>query len=95
MPHSQPTVRKSKSKPMKEGPSKLVEVQKDPVVGGSSSGSGSDEEEDMEGEYEGPRISQWVDEDDDDEAMEKAEEPVSFQSSEKTAFILIFGSRRI
>jgi hypothetical protein len=78
MPHSQQTAKKSKSKSMKEGPSKLVEVQNDPVVGSSSSGSGSDQEEDIEGEYEGPRISQWVDEDDDDEVMENAEEPVSF-----------------
>jgi hypothetical protein len=83
MPHSQQTARKSKSKPTKEGKSRLVEVQNDPVVDSSSSSSGSDQEEHMEGEYEGPRISQWVDEDDDDETLEKAEEQVSFFSTLK------------
>jgi hypothetical protein len=78
MPHSQQAVRKSKLKLMKEGPSRLVKVQNEPVVGSSSSGSGSDQEEETEGGYEGPRISQWVDEDDEDEAMENTEEQVGF-----------------
>jgi hypothetical protein len=88
-------VTKPKSK-HKGGKSRPTEVETDPVVRSSPSGSESDQEEEMEGGYEGARISQWIDEGDDEEDMEEVEEPVSFLVFlTKTSLVLTQRCRKI
>ncbi|KIM21745.1 hypothetical protein M408DRAFT_333288 [Serendipita vermifera MAFF 305830] len=73
MPQSRTTHTNSKKRRRDAEYSKTPSVESDHSVEKDSSGEESEEEEE-EDDYEGPRVSQWVDEDEEDEALEEPEE---------------------